>query len=637
LSPILPQKPWGSDAPSESPNLLRHRFRSWVPYALGTLIGLWAWPWIRLPFHNPDDVRGYMAWVKYSPLNDSVRFFVLMALPLALLWLDRGSLPKKALPHPPAQAVGHWKSIAILVLFAALIATNLPTYHASGPLDTFHEGETLGTAASWDWNHVPYRDLVFVHGILEDPLQGVLAFRLFGRSIGAVRTLKSIGKVFTWILGALVLYRLFRNDLDGALGGLVLWTVLHQASLYLLLVSPFAGPPGSPASIAVHQATLPILQPFGCILLTRRDFSTFLFILGALPLFQPQTRGGLGRRLSMVLTGFLPWFGLVDTVDRGVFLLATSAVLGLLAWASNRGTDYVRGDVLAYGAGFLGGAAFLGAFLHFDYADFFRYIFAQIPAWKDLWDGFPYRIEEPRFFLSACLITALAYGLLRDILRTGGLERPERLRRYLSYWGAPGLLILLSTLYFRGALGRSDAEHLAYVAWLPVTAAYLWIGGPVGRPGRFLVRALAVALAVACLVGWFRLPLAYLNFPKNVPDESFLSPSEKAARDFLVGQGAPQQGFFTFTSEGIWYYLIDHPCPTPFPITFTLFAKPLQEESVLDLEARKPKWLLYRNGNWSGKVDGISNEDRLPVLASYLRGRYSPVTVIGDQEIWGRK
>ena len=622
--------------PPNSPRLWRVIPRSWVPYWIGTFLGLLAWHWTRFPFRNPDQVQGYMALIHYSQLNDTLGFLVLWTLPLALLWLSRRSLPIGSSPNPPASAANSWKSITILAVFTSLAATNLPTYHASGPLDTFHEGETLGSAASWNWNQVAYRDEGFIHGIVEDPLQGVLAFRLFGRSIGAVRSLKSILKVLVWVLAAMALYRLFRNDFDRALGCLSLWVLLHQGALFFLFASPLLDLSRCIPVLSSLNPAFRAVHSWGWVLVTGRDLTTFAFILASLPQFRHPIGSPRSWLVSLALIGFIPWAAFVDTVDRGVFLLVASLILALLSWAAWRGTDRGRYTLWAYGAGLLAGTLFLGAFLRWDYPPFLEYVFVQIPQWRDLWSGLPYRIEEPRYLILACLITALGYTLLTKVLAAKSLRDPKNLRAFLTTWGPAGLMTLLTALFFRDALGRSDGEHLSYVGWLAVTAALLLTSRPLRPRARTSIRVVAGILAFACLYGWFRLPLFTLNFPSDIPDESFLSSSEAATRDYLVHQGAQKDGFFSFTSEGIWYYLIDRPCPTRFPSTFALFGKPLQKETVLSLEVKKPKWLLYRNGRWSGAIDGIPNEVRMPVLAAYLRDHYAPVTVIGDQEIWKR-
>ncbi|MEW6189871.1 MAG: hypothetical protein AB1466_07200 [Actinomycetota bacterium] len=91
----------------------------------------------------------------------------------------------------------HILFILLLVLF---VSWSLNMTLGNYPLDTFHEGETLGPAIMWQNNKVPYKDIFFVHGVFEDPLRSVLAFNIFGKSIGASRVLTNYLIVFAYLL-----------------------------------------------------------------------------------------------------------------------------------------------------------------------------------------------------------------------------------------------------------------------------------------------------------------------------------------------------------------------------------------------------------------------------------------------------
>jgi hypothetical protein len=121
------------------------------------------------------------------------------------------------------------------------------------------------------------------------------------------------------------------------------------------------------------------------------------------------------------------------------------------------------------------------------------------------------------------------------------------------------------------------------------------------------------------------------------PDSFYLPGGYLRTAEVLRENLGPDESFFTMTSEALWYYLVDRPCPTRFPVVW--FAAPAfyQEEIIRDLERNNTKLVLYRNAAPSNGIDGISNERRLPLVAAYLKEHYEPWQKIEDHEIWIRR
>jgi len=102
----------------------------------------------------------------------------------------------------------------LIISFIVFIAGNFYPHHNNvTELDYFHEGETLGTAIDYINNKVPYADTIFVHGVFQDPLRSVLAFKIFGHSIAALRTVDSILNIITLLLFSTFLYLLFEKNI----------------------------------------------------------------------------------------------------------------------------------------------------------------------------------------------------------------------------------------------------------------------------------------------------------------------------------------------------------------------------------------------------------------------------------------
>ncbi|MBK8268061.1 MAG: hypothetical protein IPK83_07025 [Planctomycetes bacterium] len=77
----------------------------------------------------------------------------------------------------------------VVALLAALAAFICHDGDIDGPLDLYHEGERLAQIDRIDAGAMPYLDVHVPHGLGEDVLKPLLARRLFGDSVAALRTL----------------------------------------------------------------------------------------------------------------------------------------------------------------------------------------------------------------------------------------------------------------------------------------------------------------------------------------------------------------------------------------------------------------------------------------------------------------
>ena len=104
--------------------------------------------------------------------------------------------------------------LCLIISCIIFIAGNFyPNHNNITRLNYFHEGETLGTAIDYLNNKVPYKDSIFAHGVFQDPLRSVIAFKIFGHSIAASRTADSILSIITLLLFSTFLYLLFEKNI----------------------------------------------------------------------------------------------------------------------------------------------------------------------------------------------------------------------------------------------------------------------------------------------------------------------------------------------------------------------------------------------------------------------------------------
>jgi hypothetical protein len=113
----------------------------------------------------------------------------------------------------------------------------------------------------------------------------------------------------------------------------------------------------------------------------------------------------------------------------------------------------------------------------------------------------------------------------------------------------------------------------------------------------------------------------------------------------VEAQMKPGDSFFTLDPYPSWYYLLDRPCPTRFPIAFLAAPPEFQREIIRQLESSEVRFVLYmkdrpdRSTSYTSprhRIHNIPHTERLPILVRYLRSKHRVQKRILDHEIWIR-
>ena len=606
-----------------------------ILFLLSFALGLRFYPYLRLPFSNPWGVIGPPTLHRYNPANDIVRFLLLVLLPSAVLVLLCLSRATRRLLCPPAEPPrdlrrvekpardAKWVSWTLLLVVVVVLAGDNYRYSGGdGPLDTFHEGETLGAAVDYRAGKIPYRETIFVHGAFQDPLRSVLAFKLFGRSIAAMRTMTALLSAIKFGLLCVALYLLFGSNIGYA----------------------------APCTLLVFIFWL--LKPLGVGFYTaNRDIALYCFLITAVLLHRLILDGEFEARknrasMLLFLFGVLPAVSFAYSIDRGFYLSAACVIhsFGMLFILPKKGR-YRSLAILS--AGYVAGILGLGLAVKWAYVDFLKFAVLIFPRYKELMDGFVYRFRELPFCIPVLLISANLFWLTRRFIGTKGDGLSGKIGTFYATYGLEALLLMLSVFCFRGALGRSDIGHV-YLASAPIFILTIYAllrhaavpqlddGSEATHQAAMIVTVvLFVVLSRFCAPKmdwshWYRVPL-------GVPDEKLIPANYAKAISFLRSHLREDERFFTMTSEASWYYFLDKPCPTRFQVVWFAMPEFYQREIVQDLERQKVKFVLFRNGSWAYTIDQIPNATRLPIVVSYLKASYVFFRKIDDHEIWIRR
>lgn len=631
-------------------------------FATGSAIAYAVWDRIELPFSNPLNVVGPLADLRYNPANNALRFLVFISLPSVLLLAMaalrlpgfRATSPDSrngpvALPpaHAPRPCV-RVTLFALMLVFVGLASLSIPTYHASGTFDTFHEGESLGTAVSLAGGLVPYKNFIFYHGFFEDPCRSTVAFALFGRSIGAQRTLQSLLKVAAWILLATVVLVLLDEDYAIAVPALALLALIQQSFstfFYRHLIDKSF-----------------ICDPPVMLIVIPRDLTLLIYVLCLIGLHRmgretgnsPYVISAMGFGLAFSALGAFAY-----SIDRGFYLTAGLAFAApTLFFVHFKAAPNSWVFPAAIAAGIASSAALMAIVLRGHIGPFIDFVFLTLPRYKELSDGKLYDIAFTPYLRVALVFALVTFWMAARFVRE--VQSSESYRKgiesFLRAYMIEANLLLLAVLYFRSALGRADWEHIVTSA-LPIWLLIVLVAANHGyrpiasrivrlvptkkciRPGSsaFARQATLCALSLACVLLAVHARATHVsgaNFPYHTPDENFVETRYRDAVNYLKGNLAPEESIFVLTAEASWYYLIDRPASTRFPVVW--FATPdiYQKEIVSDLQKRPVPFVVYKSGY--PLLDQIAHEARYPILMDYILKNYRSHVEFDGIEIWAK-
>jgi hypothetical protein len=514
-----------------------------------------------------------------------------------------------------------------------LITARLPG--ELGPLDAFHEGETLATAAALRRGAFPWRDVLFIHGPLMDGLWPRLGLAIFGDTrwaehAGRDMVTMPLCMVLVWLL----LVGVLRRN----------WVVLAGFVVIVAAGSEF----------------------FSGLLTT--NFGGRFLLLPVIVLMLAQTLRA-ARTLACAAWGaalgglMLAAFAL--TPEMGFAVVAVGVVLVGAEWAGGRGSGVAVPArfprTLGCLAGGLGVAVAFVAWLALNGAlDDFLFYFRTFAPDHALTGGVPAgEVEDDLFgyLFAAALPWVLA--LITAAYVAWRLARRASIRA--EEWALTSLAVL-GILYYPKFLSRADLHVLAGVAiGLPllvyVVARLLEPGdrevaaAAPQRSPRHLVSSIVVlsVLIVALPAAVDRVEAVPVSFAPAVASEptierlgyastNALAPGVLVDLQVALDAVGPGSRLFDFTNQpAIVHYLLGLAPPTRYPHVSMAIRRPNQADLIEQLAADPPELALYWTGSYGSPAwDGILNPVRHYDVSQWLLERYEPWISVNDEVLYLR-
>ena len=502
----------------------------------------------------------------------------------------------------------------LLVVAVAQLPSALPV------MDMFHHGEGLVGARLMLNGSLPWRDLISIHGVLEDSFREMIGLVVFENSRwgGLAGQLMLFVPVY-WYFNYLLFVRLFRRS----------WMAIAAA----LLITASSTRLGNGLFFATHFRML--LVPIVLLLFARvldRDSWPRAAALVGTALFAfiitPETAYLVGA-LSVTLVGF-EWLHRVDgerwwQAFRRVGRCAACGIAGLATF-------------LVYLVATASLAQYIGYFQTFAFG---HSLTGSLPiSWGD-WT-FDFAV-----YVTVGVVVVAAWYVIANL----------RARRAMSTndWMMVGLTIFVA-LYYQKFLGRADGhvyqswavaiplfyyEVYKFVAWLSERLETLSWRTPTIR--RLVAQLPFAGLLVFVLVlSWSSITSQLASgsdrFRVTVPEpalvtrEGYVLPGQSAFQTVTDLQRVldtvmrPGDKLYDFTNEpGLFSYLLGYTPPTRFYHVSMAIPEQAQQELIDELKKSDPDIVVYDEGKYGlPSWDGVPNSVRHYDISRYLLDHYKP-------------
>ena len=544
----------------------------------------------------------------------------------ALLLLSMGIVGAVALAWPAPSArhsiaraypvrISHMVTVAAAAIASLVVLLTPFSWDATDP---FHEGEYVAFGNAAMMHVAPSSVPVFVHGFGMNALPGILAKAMADQDAGiaAARNVRWMFLSLTWagIWAILLAFAVGRQD--RASPGLAFLAM----ALGLIMLGG---------------------QPFGTqfFFVTSRGLIRVWQVAAIVWALKEGPRNRLG--IMLFLAGFLAPVGLLYNYSEAVsFALDFACALAILAF---RSPPMFRTAVFSFAGGLAVGLAGLVA------ARGEALIGAAI---RDIgyWAQHAHEISglplqgTSRMLLFAEVVIFAGSGIVWLVQQW---RREGSLREVVTRYGQQAFLVFVAFNALRSQLQRPDDIHLMFAGLygslvLLIVLSYWW-----GRTLAWRPTATASGMALAVLVvllpinrnGLFRSHVLPGTLPSTMslhlpPDSALVGSGYLEAAQAIGGQIPVESCFFTLTSEGLWYHLLDRRSCSRWHHIIYARTEGARRELVADLARERPPIILFRNEFWSNELDGIPVAVSHPDVLEFVRSNYVPHVSIRGNEFW---
>jgi len=628
------------------------RIKSFLLITLGTIICWWlilpTLNTLKLPLGQTYGIVSRMVEMGRNPFTNVAIYLLLLLIPnliiISFVTLQgrlKGFFSRlwaKLSQFFTDQRVVPWVVCLILIIWTLNATAPNADYASTFPKDGFHFGEKIGLTAAYFQSPQAFfnQDYILIHGFGMNVLPGVVGRLLGGRDLDIAFTLYA---VYLQSLLAIAFSFLILHEVAIFLAPQRRWHALLVLSLiYFALHGVVFG--------FIDRDTVFLLQTY----LTLR----WLRFRQNEPDLEPVQRKRFNhQQLYPFLVAFLIPFSILYVYDRAVYSIAIFVCTLFYLLITTNKSQFIKAIVASL-------VGFLTASLLISFIFGFQVLpnaISQIRYWSKvsgLFTALPYPaidisvgslINWVPIFLQSLTLTLFCLSLREECF----ISR-KKIQLFLVENYLPLFLFLSAVFYMRVALGRSDGGHLISPGFFAVFAFIALVGHIVAERRLFQISWQTLILSTVIAASLFNMNAVFAavnlkqlsTYPASIHSLLTQTNSDLAAPDQLIvaqrlqKKLKAQSCFYTLTSEGLWYELLDKPPCSRYWYLIYATTKETQKQVVQDLKKTKPKVILY-SGGFGDILDGISKEASHLRVHQYVWQHYRPWRTIQNRWFWIRR
>lgn len=496
-----------------------------------------------------------------------------------------------------------------IACYAYLTATNLLIAEGKPRVNFFEDAHGIVPAGEMLHGELPYRDVIPVHGFVEDGLLDYVSMRARGATLG--NALKS--RIVFGSLNAVGVYALTAAATGAAEGGVLgffLAALMGTIPTTSRVVPQLFTLAILAAAVRLRRPSLFAAAGFGAVvsLLTSLDFGlyTTLTLIVAIVRFRPTPLRALRDAAIGVACAVVPLFAIFGALGVARSFVSTTLFEVLTLGPVSTMTPFAAPAALKT----------------------YRFFPEAVVAFFDR--------GATMYVVWACAAIATALFITMRARR-----RTEPLL-LIAFWIVAGGMSYAARhhLHFQFAV----APLLAAAAWTLWRLRNRW--APLAFLALLIVGQLTVHVIVDGMVRTAPGPLdANLVTIDDLPRArgAWFSPADartvQTARSFVDRSLGPVETFVDFTNRPMLYFLLDRDCPLR-QLGPSWYEPEARQRAVIAAIDRNPhvRAALVPNGTADGTgLDNVPNQTRAPLVWQYLQTHFTPQFEENGMVWWHRK
>ena len=601
---------------------------------LSILISTFLWSKINLPYSNTHNVEGIYASLEYSAHNDVVRYIFFIGFPILTFFLSLFHFKKKEFvdfkdlltvnyEYPAFNKSTKKILIFSFIIFVTYILVEFLSLNMPGmKIDYLHDGDYLTAAMNYFLTSNIWSSFA-VHGTSMS-IYPNLMWKIFDvESVGAYR-------LFPFFLIILVklfsLYFVFQLTKIASLNDSFKIIFFIISSFVILSMSDYGGLSNggyNPISYRDLYLIFFLILLFNIIILEKSNYLN-IFLISIIPSFTILLHTDIGIYLNFTLIFLMIYLYIIKNKKNWFIILVISSFWFL---------------VLAY----------MGLD---EFKSFFKNILILTSS-IDYLHGIPY--PEPFFDISESkhgtrgtkgLILQLIAGLLityKVFIKDSKIENKKKI--FFIF------LLILSVVFYRTALGRSDSYHMKMSSDLPIliisffTIEYLLI-----NIEKFLksfqdkvVNYTFLIIFIFAILYEGNTTLNYKNIKdiKNrytefvkLEDSFFMNNDTIDLINYLKKVTKKEKCIQNFTYDNAIPFFLKKISCTPYYSSWLASPPVMQEDYIKRLKIANPNYIIYKNDKFI--LERFTHE-RLKLVDNYINQNYNFHIKVNDFSIYKLK